>query len=112
MEEKTSLGLQANVEATITNLLAPLLIPSIVVLVIEKESKFVRFYAMQSLVVFLALTVVNFLVGIVPLLGGIAQSLISLVSLVAWIYFMYAAYTNKKVKVPTIGDIVDSQINK
>ena len=101
MEEKTSLGLAANIEAAITNLLAPTIISSIIILVLEKESKFVRFYAMQSLVVFLFLWLANLIFSFIPVVGGMVCGIISLVNFVAWVYFIYMGYKGKKFKVPT-----------
>ena len=57
--EKTSLGLDENVEALLSYILG--WVTGIVFLVIEKNSKFVRFHAMQSTITFLGFTVLSFI---------------------------------------------------
>ena len=66
---------------------------------IEKENKFVRFHAMQSIILSVAATVMGF----VPLVGLLA----SLAYIVLWIVMMIKAYNGEKFKLPIIGDIAE-----
>lgn len=93
-------------------------ISGIVVLVLERNNKFVRFHALQSTLWFLMLMVVgwvlNFLGGI-PLIGVMAIPLISLLGLlglISWIILMVKAYSGATTKIPIIGDVVWTQVNK
>ena len=54
---KTSSGMQANVAGLLCYLLG--VITGIIFILIEKENKFVRFHAMQSIIVFGGLFVIN-----------------------------------------------------
>ena len=59
---KTSTGIQANVAGLLSYVLGWL--TGLIFFLIEKENKFVRFHAAQSLVVFGALTVLQIAIGI------------------------------------------------
>jgi uncharacterized membrane protein len=74
----------------------------------EKENKFVRFHAMQSVIVFLSLT---FLM-IIPFLGWMLSVFIAPLSLLLWLFLMYKAYQGEKFKLPTIGDLAEKQAEK
>jgi len=86
--------------------------------VMERDNKFVRFHALQSTVWFLALIVVQIVLGILggfPILGILFHFLSGVVSLlcfVSWIYLMYMAYKGAEFKIPILGDVVWNQVNK
>lgn len=109
-EKKTSLGLTENLEALCAYALG--FVSGFILLIIEKENKFVRFHAMQSFATFLLLAGVSFLGGFIPIFGGLIIKIVSFVSMILWILLMYKAYKGENFKVPVIGDIVDKQINK
>lgn len=83
-------------------------VSGIVLLIIEKESKFVRFHAMQSTVTFGLL----FILGLIPVIGWIAGILIAPVSLILWLVLMYKAYSGEMYKLPVIGDFAEKQLEK
>ncbi len=114
--KKTSMGLDENVEGALCYVIG--FITGIVFLVMEKESKFVKFHAWQSILTFFALWVLNMIIS--ALLGailpwsmfGIVTGLVSLVSLVGfiiWIVLILKAYQGEKYKLPVIGDIAEKQ---
>lgn len=109
--KKTSLGLDENVEALLTYVLG--WITGIVFLVIEKESKFVRFHALQSTLAFLGLTVLSIIltpVGILPLIGilvALVNWIIWVIGIITWIVCMIKAYQGQKFKLPIIGNIAE-----
>lgn len=110
MEEKTKLGLTQNIEGLCAYALGAL--SGFILLIIEKENKFVRFHAMQSVATFLLLWVVTFVVGLIPLLGAVVNYLLGFVQLALWILLMFKAYKGEMYKLPVIGEIVEKQINK
>ncbi len=87
------------------------IITGIVFLIVEKNSRFVRFHAMQSTITFGILFVLNFIIGWVPLLGAILGSIISLASVVLWFVLMYEAYSGKMYKLPVIGDMAARHVS-
>ena len=57
-------------------------VTGIVLLLIEKKSKFVRFHAMQSTLLFGGIFIANVVLGFVPILGWLVGLLLSLASFV------------------------------
>lgn len=107
---KGGTGLQSNIAGALAYFLGP--VTGILFLLIEKQNKFVRFHAMQSVLTFGGLFVINIVLGFIPLLGWMAGTLLSLVSLVLWLFLMYQAFQNKEYELPVIGDIARKQVEK
>lgn len=107
-KNKTVLGIDENVEALLCYVLGWL--TGIVFLLIEKENLFVRFHAMQSLVVFLALFILSLVVGWVPLIGPLISIIILPVGLILWVLMMVKAFQGEKYKLPWAGDFAENQI--
>jgi len=118
--EKSSLGMDANIAALLSYLLG--WITGIIFWVVEKDSKFVKFHAMQSIVVFGAFTVLQIVVSvvqgilfmIVPVLAvifGVIYSLIWLAGLVLLVILMLKAYQGETFKLPVAGDFAEKQVS-
>jgi uncharacterized membrane protein len=99
-----------NVMATVAYL--GLFVTGIVLLLLEKNNKFVRFHAMQSTIVFGGLFVLSFILGLVPVLGALVGSLLWIVGLILWIVLMYKAYQGEMYKLPYVGQIAEEQLSK
>lgn len=108
--KKTALGLGENIEGVLTYVLG--WITGLVFWFLEPENKFVRFHAMQSIVVFGALTVVEIVLGFIPILGFILGALLGLAGFVLWLWLMYKAYQGELYKLPWAGDFAEQQVNK
>jgi uncharacterized membrane protein len=112
---KTSMGLDENVAGALCYILG--FISGIVFLLMEKDSRFVKFHAVQSIGISLALVIFNIIVsslyGIFSWsmfwLVATLSSLISLVALVLWIYLIMKAFQGEMFKLPIIGDIAEKQ---
>ncbi|ASI98799.1 DUF4870 domain-containing protein [Thermococcus celer] len=108
--KKTSLGLDENVEGLLAYLL--FWVTGIIFLVLEKESDFVRFHAMQSTITFLGLMVLSYIFAIIPIIGGILSYLLWLLGLVLWILGMLKAYQGERYKFPLVGDLAEQWLEK
>ena len=104
---KSSTGLQPNVAALLCYVAG--FVTGIIFFVIEKENKFIRFHAMQSIMTFGAIFALQmacvftiFLVFLVPILN--------ILSLVLWIILMIKAYKGEKFKLPIVGDMAEKNI--
>ncbi|HTL47110.1 MAG TPA: DUF4870 domain-containing protein [Verrucomicrobiae bacterium] len=104
-EEKTSTGLQANVAALACYALG--WITGLIFYLLEKENKFVRFHAFQSIVAFGALTALQIILAAVPVIGWTLLPLIYLAQLALWIFMMIKAYQGEKFKLPVAGDLAE-----
>lgn len=106
--QQTDSGLQQNVAALLCYVLGWL--TGLVFFFIDKRP-FVRFHAMQSILVFGGFHILHLLLSILfpalhlwSLLFALS-GLISLVSLILWVLLMVKAYQNEWYKVPVVGDI-------
>jgi uncharacterized membrane protein len=104
---KTSTGMQPNLAALLSYLVG--FITGIIFYIIEKENKFVRFHAMQSIITFGALFVLQMVFAFIPIIGWILMPIVSIVSLILWILLMIKAYQGESFKLPIAGDIAEKQ---
>ena len=121
--QKSALGLDANVTALIGYIIGLL---ALILIFMEKDNKFVRFHALQSLLWWIGYWVILFVVCIVlavvgmvlsmvsSTLGGLIWGLIGLLAMVAWlpllggvIYAAYKAYGGEMTKLPIVGNLAE-----
>jgi len=107
---KTALGIDENIEGLLCYILG--WITGIVFLVLEKENKFVRFHAMQSLATFLLLFIILVIIGMIPFIGWVISILISIFMLILWLFLMYKAFKGELYKLPIVGEFAEKQIGK
>lgn len=105
---KTSSGLEENVAGLLCYILG--WVTGLVFILIEQENKFVRFHAMQSIIVFGAITVVAFIFGWIPIIGGIISWILWILGLVLWIVLMVKAYQGAKYRVPWAGNLAEKWV--
>jgi uncharacterized membrane protein len=110
MKGKSSTGMDENTAGLLTYVLG--LVTGIIFLAVEKDSKFVRFHAFQSILISAALIVINMVLGFIPIIGWILSLLLSPVSFILWLILLYQAYQGKWFKLPVIGKIAEEQANK
>ena len=85
-------------------------VTGIIFFVLEKENKEVRFHAMQSIIVFGAITVVSIILNFIPFIGWIIAWLLWVLSIVLWIILMVKAYKGEHYKIKWAGDIAEKQV--
>ena len=107
--QKTSTGLQANVAGLLCYVLG--WITGLVFILIEKESKFVRFHAIQSIYVFGALTIAGIVFSWIPIIGFVLGWLISVLGFVLWIVLMFKAYQGNMYKLPWAGNLAEKRVS-
>ena len=112
--EKTSTGMDENVAGLLCYILG--WVSGLVFILIEKENKFVRFHAMQSIATFGALTVVMIvlaILGMIPFIGilfWIIQILVGILIFILWIILMLKAYQGQTFKLPWAGNFAAKQV--
>ncbi|HIH39943.1 MAG TPA: DUF4870 domain-containing protein [Halobacteria archaeon] len=102
---KSSTGLNENVAGLLCYVLG--WITGLVFLLVEKDSAFVKFHAMQSLMTFLTLGILSAILSFIPYIGYIIGGIIGLITIVLWIVLMIKAYQGERWKVPIIGDFAE-----
>jgi uncharacterized membrane protein/ribosomal protein L40E len=108
-------GSTTSLEPNIAGLLCYVLgwITGLVFILIEKENKFVRFHAMQSIVTFGAFTILWIPLSIfvrLDILWGlfwVIELIVSILAFVLWIVLMVKAYQGERFKLPIAGDIAE-----
>jgi uncharacterized membrane protein len=112
----TGTGLEPNVAGALSYLVMP--ITGIIFLVVERESRYVRFHAAQATVVGAAFIVANVAFGVfssilsaIPLIGWVivlfgflAWAAIGLAGFGLWLYLMFQAYQGNEWEVPIAAE--------
>jgi len=108
MEEKarSSTGLDENVAGLLCYLFG--FITGIIFLVVEKESKFVKFHAMQSTITFLSLFVISTILGFIPIIGLLVYPL-WILSLILWLLLMIKALRGERYALPIVGKMAEEK---
>jgi len=125
---KTALGLDANLGAALGY---PVGILAIIIFVMEKENRFARFHALQSILYHVAAVVIFIALGVVMailmvVLGLISNSLAAIVGVLLWLVFVvvglvyfagllflaFKAYGGASMHVPVVGGMTDKILNK
>lgn len=87
-------------------------VTGIIMLLIEKQSKFVRFHAMQSTILFGGVFIANIALGFIPILGWLVGLILSFATFILWILCMWKAFQGEMYKVPYVGDLAEKQLAK
>ena len=98
---KTSTGLEENVAGLLCYVLG--WVSGLVFLLIETKSRFVRFHAIQSIIVSGFLFALGMFFFWAPFIGWIASG----VFFALWIVLMYKAYQGTMYKIIIAGDLAD-----
>ena len=118
----TSSGLPANIAAAIACVFP--LLGGIIMLVLEKTNRFVRFYSLQSIyfglvwfIINIGIAILHGVLSVFPLIGHLLNLLISLGSaavqlclLAAWAYNIFQAVIGNEWEIPYIGAYVRRQM--
>lgn len=82
-------------------------ITGLIFLIVERRSRFVRFHAAQSVIVFSAITVLGIIVPQISYIGGILYALLSAVSFIIWLFMMITAAQGKTIRIPVVAELAD-----
>ena len=115
------MGMQANVAAGLSYVAG--WITGLIFFFGEKQNRFVRFNAMQSILLFAGLTVLYIVIdvliaalafsglGVMLVLFGLLIWLVGLGALALWVLLMVYAFQGKYLKLPIIGDYAEKFAN-
>ena len=108
--EKSSTGLDENVAGLLCYVLG--WVGGLVFILIEPENQFVRFHAMQSIIVFGALSIVSGVLTWMPVIGVFFSVVIGILAFILWIVLMVKAYQGEMYKLPVAGDLAEKWLAK
>ncbi|MBA2284585.1 MAG: DUF4870 domain-containing protein [Ktedonobacteraceae bacterium] len=115
------MGMDANIAAGLSYIVG--WVTGLIFFLTEKQNRFVRFHAMQSILFSVALTVFYIVLNIVsfalavtnvPFIGLLftgAGFLVSLGAFVAWIFLLINAFQGKYFKLPVLGNYAERYAN-
>lgn len=112
LPDATSVGIAPNVAGALAYVLGP--ITGVAFYLLEKDSRFVRYHAAQSITVgvalialSIALSILSTVLAFVPVLGWIVALLLSLglgvLGFVLWLMLMWKAYNGAEWEAPVAG---------
>jgi uncharacterized membrane protein len=105
-KERSSTGLDENVAGFLCYLFG--FVTGIVFLVVEKESRFVKFHAMQSTITFLGLFIISMIIGWIPIIGLLVYP-IWILSLILWLILMIKALRGERYSLPIVGKMAEEK---
>jgi uncharacterized membrane protein len=108
-KQKSSTGLDEHVAGFLCYLFG--FITGIVFLVVEKQSSFVKFHAMQSTITFLGLFVIVMIIGWIPVIGLLVYP-IWILSLILWLILMIKALRGERYLLPIVGKMAEEKSAK
>lgn len=108
MAAKSTTGLSKETAGALSYVLGP--VSGIIFLILEKN-KYVRFHAMQSIVLFASLLVLQWFFALIVILLPLVP-LLSILAFVLWLMLIYKAWMGDEWEVPFIGKITRDLINR
>lgn len=108
-DDKSTMSMEPNIAGALCYLVG--FITGIIFLLLEKENRFVRFHAMQSIVTYGFFFVLEFVLSFIPIIGWLISLLLAPLGFILWILLMYKAYQGEMFKLPVVGDFAEQQIN-
>src|SRR3989344_1872197 len=94
-------------------------VTGIVILLVEKDDKFIRFHALQSTITFGGLFIINIIIGIIfaplgifEILGRFIDIILFMIGVIIWIVSMFRAYSGEIFKWPISGKLAETWISK
>ncbi len=106
--DKTASGFDPNVAAALSYSLG--WVTGILFFATEPNNKFVRFHAMQAMLVFGPACILFLLCASIPFLGWILTPFVFFGSVIIWLLLMFKAYQGERFKLPIAGDLAEERI--
>ena len=85
-------------------------VSGLILLLVEKQDRFVRFHAMQSTITFLLVLVAHLALSGLPWVGPILRIPFVVAVIVLWVFLMYQAFSGNRYKLPYVGDFAEHQL--
>lgn len=105
----TATGLQENIAALLCYVLG--WVTGLIFFLIEPNNRFIRFHAMQSIIVFGIFTLLSIIFNWLPF-WFILWPIISILAFILWVILIVKAYQWVYFKLPLVGDLAEKWANK
>lgn len=100
----TSMNMDPNTAAGLSYLTW---IAGLIFFLVEKQNRFVRFNAMQEILLTVVWVVAGYILGFIPILGIILGPFVWIAGFVLWLICIINAFQGKYFKLPIIGDYAE-----
>jgi uncharacterized membrane protein len=107
-DSNSGTGLNKSTAGAISYVLGP--VTGVLFLLIDKDP-FVQFHAMQSIVVFTSLVLLQWVLGLTIILLPLVP-IVGLIVFVLWLVLIYKAWQGDKWKVPLLGNFSENLLKK
>ncbi|MGB0088025.1 MAG: DUF4870 domain-containing protein, partial [Planifilum fulgidum] len=105
---RSSTGLEVNIAGLLCYLIP--FLSGLLLLLLEKNSRFVKFHAMQAVLTFGTLFAAYYIADLIPLIDGLIRFLIRVSGFVLWILLMVKAYGKEWYRLPFVGEMAEKHI--
>lgn len=112
----TSIGMRANIAAGLSYMFSWL--SGLIIFFLERQNRFVRFHALQSIFFFGCITLLAVLLSILAqadtlsVFASCMSGLLNIVGFIGWLVLMVNGFQGKYFKLPVIGDWVERLVNQ
>ena len=86
-------------------------VAGLVFFLVEKQNRFVRFNAMQEILLTVVWIIAGWVLGLIPFLGLVLGPLVWIAGFVLWLICVINAFQGKYFKLPVIGDFAERWAN-
>lgn len=104
---KTSIGMEPNLAGLLAYVAGWL--TGLIFVLVEKENRFVKFHAIQSIGLSIVFIVLSSVMAMIPGIGPILVPLLYLAGLAGWIICMVKAYQGQWFQLPVLGEFAMKQ---
>lgn len=105
---ESTTGIAPNVAGLLCYLLG--WVTGIIFIILEQKNRWVRYHAVQSIVVFGTLWIAGMILGWIPFIGPVFCAVIGITGFVLWILLMVKTYNGERYKVAWAGDIAERMV--
>ncbi len=105
----TGMGMKARTAGWLSYLFG--WVTGLIFFLLERENRFVRFHAAQSILFFGGLSIVQWLLSYLPFFSAIGGAL-GVVMFIGWIILMVNAGKGRYYKLPILGDLAERLANQ
>lgn len=110
MATQSVTGLSRNTAAALAVVLAPTVVGTVVLMLLEKDS-FVRFYAVQILLTGIIIVVLQWFLVASGVLSSLA-GLLTIFGFIIWLMMVYRAWQGDEWELPVLGNVAKVLITK
>ena len=110
------MGMQENVAVALSYVFG--WVSGLIIFLLEKKNRTVRFHAMQSILISVAITIAFFLIGFlgalpgIGILFGLIGWLLDIAVFIGWLLLIINAFQRRYYKLPVVGDYAERFTNQ